>query len=82
MCWIKKGWGFNLGKAALLAFFNLVKVAKGKLKVKLELWNFSNNAKIVNRLRGNNMVQILYERKSTKWRQETVCASKNQFEQS
>jgi hypothetical protein len=28
MWWIKKGEGFNQGKAALLAFFNLVKKAE------------------------------------------------------
>ena len=28
MCWIKKREGFNQGKAEVLAFFNLVKVAK------------------------------------------------------
>jgi hypothetical protein len=28
MCWIKKREGFNQGKPALLAFFNLVKVAE------------------------------------------------------
>ncbi len=44
MHWIKKGEGFNQGKAELLALFNLVKVAKEvagrELRVKLELQNF------------------------------------------
>jgi hypothetical protein len=47
---IKKGEGFNQGKTELLAFLNLVKAAeevfaKRKLWVKLELQNFSDNAK-------------------------------------
>jgi hypothetical protein len=32
MCWINKGEGFNQGKGELLAFFNLVKVAKKVLR--------------------------------------------------
>jgi hypothetical protein len=52
MCWIKKGEGYNQGKAELLVFFNLMKVTEEVLRKgncrrwMLELWNFSDNAKI------------------------------------
>ncbi len=41
MCWIKKGEGFNQGKAALLDFFNLVKVAEEVLRKGKGRWRLS-----------------------------------------
>ncbi len=55
MNWVKNGEGFNQRKAESAGVLNFVKVAeevlqREKLRVKLELRNFSDNAKLATKI--------------------------------